>query len=158
VRQQNIIQAYEQTPWRTQFQVIGLFLLVLVMISLIAGIYLNVTARAATIGRKIQYMQYDIRQYQRLNADLETQLAALTAANQVEARAKELGFRRLTASEVTYIMVDGYPGRRGASLAPTPSPITASAQTLPPEFSQSLIDWLRNFAKKSIISFEGFRQ
>ena len=68
--QQNLTQAYRLTPWRSQLQIIGMFLLILVMIALVAGIYLNVTARAATIGRQIQNLHEEIQVNERVNADL----------------------------------------------------------------------------------------
>jgi hypothetical protein len=120
-----------------------MFLLILVMIAIIAGIYLNVTARAATIGRRIQGMQAEIQINDRLNADLQTRLALMTTASSMETRAKELGFRQASASEITYIVVPEYTGRAPVILAPPPGPVAASTHILPPEFTQSLIDWFR---------------
>jgi cell division protein FtsL len=143
MKQTNLMQAHRQTPWRIQLQVIGVFLLILVMIAIIAGIYLNVTARAATIGRKIQGMQAEIQLNDRLNADLQTKLALLTTASSMEERAEELGFRPADASEITYIFVPEYAGRSPVVLAPPPGPVGLSTQILPPEFTESLIDWFR---------------
>ena len=148
MKQQTLTQAYKQTPWRSQLQIIGMFLLILVMTALIAGIYLNVTARAATIGRKIQGLHSEIQVNERVNADLETQLAVLTSASNVEARARELGFRPTAADEYTYIYVDGYSGRKPIVLAPPHGPEETSTETLPPEFTQSLIEWVREISLK----------
>jgi predicted nucleic acid-binding Zn ribbon protein len=41
MKTKNIIQAYRQAPWRMQLQWIGIFLLILVSISAIAGVYLS---------------------------------------------------------------------------------------------------------------------
>jgi len=49
-----LLQAYKQAPWRVQLQWIGLFLLGLVLVAGITGLYLNISAQAATAGRKIQ--------------------------------------------------------------------------------------------------------
>ena len=154
MKQINLTQAYRQTPWRIQLQVIGMFLLILVMFAIIAGIYLNVTARAATIGRRIQAMQADIQLNERLNADLQTRLAMLTTASSMEARAKELGYRQATASEITYIVVPEYAGRTPVVLAPPPGPVASSAQILPPEFTESLIDWVRQLTLRPSLSLE----
>ena len=153
MKQTNMIQAYRQTPWRIQLQVIGLFLLILVMIAIIAGIYLNVTARAATIGRRIQGMQAEIQLNDRLNADLQTKLALLTTASSMEDRAEELGFRPTDASELTYIIVPEYAGRAPVVLAPPPGPIASSTQILPPEFTQSLIEWFRQLTLRPPLTF-----
>jgi len=151
----NIIQAYRQAPWRMQMQIIGLFLLVLVFTALVAGIYLNVTARAATIGRQIQEMQAEILVNRQLNADLETQLALLTSAEVMARRAEELGFRPAAAGEFFYVVVPGYSGRQPAVLAPPPGPEAASSPELPPEFTQSLIDWLRQLKLEPYLRIAG---
>jgi hypothetical protein len=45
---QNVTQAYQQTPWRLQLQRFGLFLLGLVIIGLVAGLYLYITAETVS--------------------------------------------------------------------------------------------------------------
>lgn len=142
---QNLIQAYQHAPWRVQLQFIGLFLLVLVMIAVVAGIYLNVTARADTVGREIQTLQDDILAIQRVNADLETNLALLTSATTMEERAKELGFRHLDPDEVNYVSVTGYGGRREIIFAPPPGPVISDSPDLPPEYTQTLVEWVEEF-------------
>jgi hypothetical protein len=124
---------------------VGVFLLVLVMVGLVAGIYLNITARAATIGREIQEMQEDILMLERINADLETKLASLTSIESMELRAQELGFRPLVPGESHYLLVSGYRGRQVVALAPPPGPVLSSIPDLPPEFTQTLFDWLKEF-------------
>lgn len=138
----NVIQAYQQAPWRKQLQIIGLFSLILVFAALIAGVYLNVTARAATVGRRILDMQVEIRENRQRNADLETQLALITSASFMEKRAEDLGYRPASSEEFLYVVVPGYVGRQPAVLAPPPGPVVASSHTLPAEFTQSLIDWI----------------
>ena len=86
-RVQKFTQAYDQTPWRRQLQGIGLFLAVLVTIALIAGVYLNVTARATTVGRQIQNYHADIDYLQRDIKDKQAQLGFLTSAVEMERRA-----------------------------------------------------------------------
>ncbi len=154
MKQTNLMQAYRQTPWRIQLQAIGMFLLILVMFAIIAGIYLNVTARAATIGRRIQGMQAEIQLNDRLNADLQTRLALMTTASSMESRAEKLGFRPAEASEITYIIVPEYPGRSPVVLAPPSGPVAASTNILPPEFTQSLIDWFRQMALRPPLGLE----
>jgi cell division protein FtsL len=137
-----LTQAYSQAPWRKQLQIIGLFLLGLVFTALVAGIYLNVTARAATIGREIFTMQGKIEDLQMANADLQTRLADITAASQMEKRARDMGFNSIEMDQSMYIVVPGYTGRPRAVLAPPPGPTRAISATLPPDYTESLFDWL----------------
>ena len=147
---QQLIHAYKNAPWRMQLQLIGVFSLVVVLVALIAGVYLNVTARAATIGREIQVMEEDILELQRDNADLENQLGLLTSIRTMERRAEDLGFQPINPAEVLYITVPGYAGRQAASLAPPPGPVMASDSSLPPEYTQTLFDWLKETALQAV--------
>jgi len=77
-------QAYPQAPWRSQTQVIVGFMLVVVAAALVAFIYLNTTAQAATIGRQIQEMQVNLND----SVDIELEDSGLVGSldeNQAEA-------------------------------------------------------------------------
>ena len=135
-----IIHAYKQAPWRVQRQWVGAFLLALIGLAMIAAIYLDVTARTAIAGREIQELRLEITTIQRLNADLETQLADLTSTDVMERRALELGYRPVKPGELDYLPVSGF-------VAPEPDLLLAAEDVtqldriLPPEFTQSLIEW-----------------
>lgn len=148
---QQLIHAYKNAPWRVQLQLIGGFSLVVVVAALVAGVYLNVTARSATIGREIQRMEAVILELQRDNADLENQLGILTSIRTMQQRAEDLGFQPVNPSEVLYITMSGYTGRQPVSLAPPPGPVTATTSSLPPEYTQTLFDWLLESAQKNIL-------
>jgi cell division protein FtsL len=66
-------QAYSQLPWRSQTQLIVVFMLVVVAAALIAFIYLNTTAQAATIGRQIQELQVRLDDAQDIEYEAPTQ-------------------------------------------------------------------------------------
>ena len=135
-----IIHAYKQAPWRVQRQWVGAFLLALIGLAMIAALYLDVTARTAIAGREIQEMRLEITTIQRLNADLETKLADLTSTNVMVQRALELGYRPVKPGELDYLAVPGF-------IAPEPDLLLAAEdvtqldRALPPEFTQSLIEW-----------------
>lgn len=138
-----LIQAYAEAPWRKQIQVILWFTLGVVFVSLIFGLYLNVSARSTAIGREIQSMQRTINRVQRENADLESQLAVLSSAREIEKRTQELNLQPASADQLVYIKVDGYIPRQPASFAP---PAGLTAVRLPgvaPEYNQSLVEWLQ---------------
>lgn len=136
-----IIHAYKQAPWRIQRQWVGAFLLVVIGIAMIAALFLDVTARAAVTGREIQEMRFEIIAIQQANADLETRLAKLTSSAEMERRARVLGYRPVQPGELDYVPVPGF-------VAPEPDllleaqDVTIPEQTLPYEYSQSLLEWL----------------
>jgi cell division protein FtsL len=141
-RVQNLTNAYSQAPWRKQLQFLGLFLLIVVFIGLVAGVYLNVTARAASVGRDIQSMQSDLEQYAQSNVNLQSQLGDLTSASEMEKRAERMGFKPIDTDQAVYIAVPNYTDRRPAILAPAPGRTVLSAPSLPPEYTETLFDWL----------------
>ncbi|KAA3647054.1 MAG: hypothetical protein DWQ07_06050 [Chloroflexi bacterium] len=142
------VNAYRQAPWRTQVKAIGIVAAAVVFLALIAGIYLNVTARAATIGRQIQEIQSDKEITQQRIENLESQLARLTAASTMRERAEEMGFRSAGRDEIVYLVVPGYTGRPLAELAPEPGQPQEVPVSLPSEFTLSLIDWARELVSQ----------
>ena len=137
----NIIHAYRQAPWRVQRQYVGAFLLIVIVVALISALYLDVTARSALAGREIQELQTEITTMQRVNADLETELAGLTSSSTMQQRALELGYRPVKPGELDYVFVPGY-------AAPEPDillaavDMTSSSPRLPEEYTESLLEWL----------------
>lgn len=150
-----INQAYSLTPWRKQLQWIGLFLSVLVIFAVIAGVYLNVNAKAATIGRQIQNDRNRINELENSIADQESQLASVTSISAMEERALTLGFRYANSDEILYLPVEGYNGRPPAVLASeTREFVPSRTPTLSPAFTQSLLEWIRERVKLPSVMFE----
>lgn len=141
-RVQSITQAYSQAPWRKQLQWIGLFMLVLILLAMVAGIYLSVSARASTAGREIQIMYRQMEDVSRNIEDLETQLAFMLSNTEMEKRAEELGFYPIESEEIFYILVPGYADPKQVILADPPGSSLPSSPTISPEYTQSLFDWL----------------
>jgi cell division protein FtsL len=140
---ERLTQAYTQAPWRRQLQLIGLFLLALILIALVAGIYLSVTARSATVGREVQVMYREMETIRRENEDLDTQLALLTSNEVMEQRAKDLGFHPVDPSNLVYLLVPGYMEPRPPDLAQKPGLNLEQKTELPSDYTESLFDWLR---------------
>ena len=133
--------AYSQAPWRVQRQWVSIFLLIVLGFAMIATLYLMVTSQAAIVGREIQDLRFEIIQNEHINADLQTEFAHLTSKNEVERRAYALGFRPVKPEEVEYLYVPGYVTPKGVMLAEIPE-LQPSAPSTPPEYTQSLLDWL----------------
>jgi len=139
-----IVQQVRQAHWRVQRQWLGLFLLGLVAVSMVAGIYLNITVRATLTGREIQSFQKQLIDDQRANSDQETTLAGLTSVESMQQRAKAMGFQPADQGSITYVVVPGYtaqtavnmshPGAAGQSQSDKP--------VLLPDYTESLFDWI----------------
>ncbi len=144
---------YSQAPWRKQLQLIALFLLLLVLIALVAGIYLSISARATAVGRDIQAMQTEIEDLNLENEDLQSQLAEILSSSQMESRAKVLGFEPVPPEQIVYLKVPGYSDRRAVILAPSNERNVVNAVSVPPEYTESLVDWLYRETKDWIVRF-----
>jgi hypothetical protein len=142
-RSKEFIQAYQQAPWRRQMQIIGLIAAGLVAVSLVAALYLNITARSATAGRMVQQLQGENTDLEQKIEDLETQLAFITSVETMQQRAADLGFSPVSPNAISYIGVPEYTGRpSGAQLAPRAGSQFSAAARLPEEYTFSLFDWL----------------
>jgi hypothetical protein len=148
------VHAYKQAPWRIQRQWIGTFLLVVLGFAMVAALYLDVTAQAAISGRVIQDMTSEIIANQQANSDLETSLAELTSTSSMEKRARTLGYEPVDSTQLEYLVVPGYAEPKPEILSGA-SALKPSAPSIPPEYTESLIDWLnqrlRNYPTASII-------
>jgi cell division protein FtsL len=152
-----LIHAYKQAPWRTQRQRIGVFLLVVLLFSMVAALYLNITASAAIIGRQIQEIETIIAENKRTNANLESEIAAHLAKENVEERALSLGYETVAPENIEYLVVPGYKEPEPFQLAMAPAP-KHHAPTVPPEYTQSLLDWLdQNLFTPAVASSGGTR-
>jgi len=136
-----ILQAYKQAPWRIQLQWIGLFLLGLVLIAAVAGLYLNISAQAATAGRKIQSLEYDIDEINNEIAELTTELAQVTITRNMKTRAKELGFQLVNPKEAVYLEIPGYNPNADLVLAPPRVNIVPQTPLVQSSYKISLWDW-----------------
>jgi len=135
------MHAYKIAPWRVQRQWIGNVLLAVVALAMVATLYLDVTSQAAIAGREIQDLTASISASQQVSADLQTQLASLTSARVMEQRARDLGFRPMENGEAEYLVVPGYSVLEPDILSSAPL-LQLSALTIPPEYNESLLDWM----------------
>lgn len=136
-----ILQAYKQAPWRVQLQWIGLFLLGLVLVSAITGLYLNISAQAATAGRKIQSLESDIVDINNEIADLTTDLANANATENMKLRAEELGFKTLDPNQAVYLEIPSYNPDADLVLAPARTNIISESPIVQSAYKISLWDW-----------------
>ena len=138
-------QSYSQAPWRKQLQFIGLFSLILVFVALVAGIYLNISARAAAVGRNIQDMQRKITVLDREIEDIQSQLALARSVEEMEKRAREMSFEPVVSEDIVYIKIDGYYEPQPVVLAPYKIHSVSSAPVVPEEYTESLINWFKRY-------------
>ena len=137
----HLVHAYKIAPWRVNRQWVGFALLVVVALAMISAIYLDVTSQAAIAGREIQDLTASITISQQVSRDLQTQLATMTSTSAMKRRALALGFQPMEPGEAEYLLVPGYSVLEPDILSSVPLP-QLSALTIPPEYNESLLDWV----------------
>ncbi len=133
-----LVQAYRQAPWRVQLQRLGYFALAIIMVLLVAALYLNISAQAATAGLDFQGLEFQRQSIQRQIADLDATLAQITSEESMLARAGALGFKPISSDQAVYVVVPGYTGRQPAALAPVPDASMLAEPIIKPSYTQSL--------------------
>lgn len=137
-----ILQAYKQAPWRIQIQWIGLFLLGLVLIASITGVYLSISAQAAASGRRIQSLERQISNINDEISELTANLASAKSVENMKSRAETLGFVPLNPHEAVYLEISGYDPHADLVLAPPRVNIITESPTVLSAYRTSLWEWL----------------
>ena len=136
-----LLQAYRQAPWRIQLQWIGLFLLGLVLVAAVTGLYLNISAQAATAGRKIQYLESEISDINNRIAELTTDLAIAKSSDNMSRQAEELGFRVIDPNQAIYLEIPGYDPNADLVLAPPRVNTISDTPIVRSSYKTSLWEW-----------------
>ena len=138
-------QAYKQAPWRIQIQRFGFIALALVGGTIIAFLYLNISAQSATAGIKIQQLEGKRADLENENASLLTEWANLTSASEMEKRALATGYRLVDPEDVVYVVVEGYTGKELPVIETTSSVIGSTSPIIKPSYTQSLWEWFYDY-------------
>ena len=137
-----IMQAYKQAPWRVQLQHLFYIVLAIVMILVVAALYLNISAQAATAGLDFQGFEWQRQDLERQIANNDAKLGQITSEENMVARAKALGYTPIAMDKAVYVVVPGYTGRQPAIFAPAPSSDMLADPIIKPSYTQSLWEWL----------------
>ncbi|MDD2521816.1 MAG: hypothetical protein PHW11_03210 [Anaerolineaceae bacterium] len=148
----DMLQAYKQAPWRTQVQWVGIFLLVVVALATVAGLYLFISGRSAATGRRIQNLESELVALHRQNNDLETLLGEIRSERALSERIDSMNMRPLTPNEALYLEVPGYVPAEGPSFAPPPSVIEKRTPVLLPEFTSTFLEWISSKLQEGLKS------
>ena len=125
---------------RVQQQWVVSLVVIIAMLALLAGLYLNITASASIAGRQIQGLEAEITAHEQVNADLETRIATLMANSVLEERAIAMGFTPVERKSLQYMVVPGYFPPQAVNMvsATNPGEVVSSS----PEFNETLLEWL----------------
>lgn len=134
--------AFKQAPWRNRVQVVGGFLVALVVVILVASIYLSISGQAATAGLEAYQLDLERLRIEREIANTNAQIAVLTSAMNMEARAQAMGFERIDPDDAIYLTIPGYTGKQTMVVTSPPGINTNDRLLVKSIYRDSLWDWL----------------
>jgi hypothetical protein len=149
----NLVKKYRQAAWRVQRQWLALILLGVALAALVAGLYLNVTARGTLAGRQVLNLEAEISDNKLANADYETKLAEASSTTVMKQHAQALGFHPATPDEITYVVVPGYTLPEGINLSTMDAQPAVS--NIKPEYTQTLFEWFAERIQAASVSNGG---
>ncbi len=85
------------------------WLLLVAVLLLVGVVYLGQASQAALTGRRIQDKQAQLDRVNREIVQLRTDIAALSAPDRIEARARALGLHPPRPDQIKYLVVTNYP-------------------------------------------------
>lgn len=106
---------------RGNFDLARTLLVLVAVIALVGLLYLTQSTQATLTGKRVMKLQERLEHLRRENAQLEYEIAVLTAPNRIAERAARLGLRPLTPAQVKYVVVTDYPVASSA----VPSAVTS---------------------------------
>jgi len=147
------LQSARSIPLNIQRQWVILFAVGIAVVAMVAGLYLDVTARAAITGREIQRLEQSIAANRRANADYATEYASLMSNRVMQVRAREAGFEMLARDNVTYMVIPGYLSFDAVFF--TSDEVVTGAISASPEYHESLFDWLAEAIREASLPLGG---
>ena len=138
-------QAAKQAPWRVQIRSTGGIVMWSIILLVVGGVYLAVNAKMARLGREVLVMESQRTDLRRRNAELTSQLAALTAPDRMLELATGLGFHLAQQNEIDYVVVEGYQPEAPFVAPRPPSWGNEASVTLSPAYNETLGQWLKRF-------------
>ena len=100
---------------------------ILILAALLGTIYLTQTSRIATVGRNVQFLQFELEELERQNIALEQAIAESQSLERLQNEARRLGFVQSQPEDNEYIVVEDYP----VTATPPPAPLVEETAVLP---------------------------
>ena len=158
-RAQKIIQAYRNTPWRRQTQMLSRLAAVGVVATIVMIVYTWMTSQAGAYGLQVQSYQKTALAAERDIENMRVELAGLTSNQALAARVTQMGYVPIDPNRVRYMEVEGYYAEPALQLAPSVNSVHQQAREdfgLPTEFTTSLFSWIQDaIYKLSIYAWGG---
>lgn len=149
--------ALQRTGWSAQRQATTLLILGVMLMLIFGGIYLSQVASYATTNRQIEELLEQRDRLEFTNEQLRAEIANLQTLPRLLTRAEELGFRQATASDIEYVVVDGYNPNRAETVIALEPRETLPAESAP-RYDATFSHWLQQQLDTLRLQFDAFAQ
>ena len=122
------------------FRSTGSGMLWLMILLVLGGLYLAVSAKTAQLGREVIVLTDDVRQKTLARNEKSAQLAELTSPPRMRAVAESKGYRDATFNDIAYATLEGAPVEIEFVAPPPDSYVKDHNQLLSPAYTETLID------------------
>jgi cell division protein FtsL len=109
---------------------------ILLIVMVLGAIYLNQSSKTAAVGRSAQRLDYKLGEIERVNADIERDIAEAQGLQRLDQEATRLGFVPAQSSDIEYEVIGNYPAALLASPAAAPQ---EPQRAKPPETMQEAL-------------------
>jgi hypothetical protein len=154
---QNWVQhALDRSAWRPERQVAWLIILGIVITLIFAGVYLSQIANYATTNRQIEALIQQRDRLERENEALRADIAQLQTVPLLLQRAEVLGFHPATASDIEYLIINGYNPNRSETVLSLV--LDDEDTTTKPQYDETFQGWLQqqwDSLRRQFASFGG---
>ncbi len=146
-KRQSKTEKRQSLLWLTEAQAALSWGVILVLAALVGAIYLFQASRIARVGRQVQELQWELDDVNRLNGDLERDIAEAQSLDRLQQEVLRLGFVRADPEDVDYLVIPNYPAEikvtPEAELNPMPDPINNVSEALWLTIESSINDLFR---------------
>lgn len=141
---------------RPRGQILALIVLGVTVTLIFGAAYLSQVATSVSLNRDIQESLAERDRLERQNEDLRADIAALQTVPRLLQRAEALGFRPATASDIEYMVIEGYDPNRSETVVSLGLDIISPQAATP--YTDTFSGWLQQQWASLREQFETFGQ
>jgi hypothetical protein len=137
------MQTQGHVLWRSVIQSTGSTLLWVLILLVLGGLYLSVSAKAASAGRRVMSLEDKIDALKLTHSEITTLHAQATSHQRMSELASSMGFRPAELNEIRFIYTPWTP-EKSSFLAPVPRAVRELRKAvLSPAYTETLVDGLK---------------
>jgi hypothetical protein len=146
------LQQIQRNEWRPTRAMLAIGTLALFVALIIGALYLSQAATTSTIGRQLEELVAARNDLELQNEQLRAEIASLRGVGRLLSRAQELGFAQAAATDIDYVVVQGYEPQRSVEITPDREMVAG------PVYDESFLGWVQQQFDSLRQQLDGFVQ